>query len=346
MMQYHLGFGFLRQYLLWLHAVSHPWSNSAELWSTKWRDPVIRTTVMCRIMLGAILISPFFVDAKACDGKANDPCGKPTEWSKFETVRLRMTLEGMSTPPSWYVQSSPKNHDLRVDINASGPHSQGSGTILMVEGSVFASKGVELTPGAEIDALDSPVLAVILTSKILSRALPKGPRELSAEKGGIKFEDKSTGIQFATPSAEGFIPPPWSVTGTVKPNSDGSIDFNLVLKYPIENEARAKRDVTMNLSGQLKHNADFQIDDAMPLDGWTVLGVGPIIEKTQNGTRIDYGAKPTKATPRTIADIRKELAKENSPGKPDPTINFAGFWKEKCGDTFGLRIKPVEPAGM
>jgi hypothetical protein len=294
---------------------------------------------------GAILLALLPGLARTCDVKTDDPCGRQTEWNEFETIRLQMAQFGMPTPSIWYVQSSQKNHDLRVDFDSSDPHSQG--TIMMVEGSVFVSKGVELTPGAEIDSLDSPVLAVILTGKVLSRALPGGPSALAGKKQQIKFEDKSTGIQFATPSAEGFISAPWSVTGTVTPNSDGSVDFSLALKYPAENEGHVKKEVTMSLSGNLKHNSDFHIDDAMSLGGWTVLGVGPIVEKTPGGgTRIDYGAKPTATTPTTIADIRKQLAKENSPGEPDPSNNFAGFWKEKCEDTFGLRIKPADQPAM
>ena len=44
---------------------------------------------------------------------------------------------------------------------------------------------------------------------------------------------------------------------------------------------------------------------------------------------------------KTIADIRAAIAVENSPGEVDPSINFAGFWKTNCSDTFGFRIKPV-----
>jgi hypothetical protein len=46
------------------------------------------------------------------------------------------------------------------------------------------------------------------------------------------------------------------------------------------------------LSGSLKHDKTFQLDDDMSLKGWTVLGVGPITETTSSETRFDYGTKP------------------------------------------------------
>ncbi len=102
----------------------------------------------------------------------------------------------------------------------------------------------------------------------------------------------------------------------------------------------------MSLAGQLKYKSDFQIDSNMALEGWSVFGVGQIIEKTNSGTIYDYGAKPYQSVPKTIADIRKAIAIENSPGEPDLSLNLAGFWKESCTDTFGLRMKLVDAPGM
>jgi hypothetical protein len=100
------------------------------------------------------------------------------------------------------------------------------------------------------------------------------------------------------------------------------------------------------LGGNLKHQSDFRLDDSTPLAGWNVFGVGPIVEHTETGTRFDYGAKPVAQQPRTIADVRRQLEIQDSPGQPDLTLNFAGFWKGKCSDDFGLRIKPVDKPGM
>ena len=304
--------------------------------------PNMKHASSCLIVLTFFLLFSGASHGKGCDEKS-DPCGKPTEWNEFETVRLRMTQEGMATPVRWFMQTSRANHDLQVEIDFPDPKKPQRGTLMMVEGTILVSKGIGFSPGREIDSLDSPMLFIILTGKVLSRALPEGPGGLKGNRP-IRHEDKKTGIQFATPSAQGFIPPPWSVAGTVIANSDGSRDFDLVLKWI--GEGATKKPTSMSLAGQLKHKSDFQIDSNMALEGWSVFGVGPIIEKTKSGTIYDYGAKPYKSVPKTIADIRKAIAIENSPGEPDLSLNLAGFWKESCTDTFGLRIKPVDKPGM
>lgn len=295
------------------------------------------------IVLMMLVCANVNVNATDC-GDSVDSCGKQTEWNEFETVRLRMKQEDMPVPASWYMQSSRKNGDLQIDIDIPDIKKPQHGTIMMVEGRTFVSKGVALAAGREIDALDTPLLYVILAGKVLSRALPGGPSGLSG-KQQITHEDKKAGIQFATPSADGFISPPWSVTGFVQRNANQAVDFDLVLTWN-ESAGHGKKTATVALSGQLKHSADFEIDSNLPLEGWTVFGVGPIVEQTNNGKKFDYGATPAKTRPKTIADIRQEIALKNSPGEPDLAVNLAGFWKTECGNTFGLRVKPADKPGM
>jgi hypothetical protein len=303
-------------------------------------------SIFLRTLLIAIFLSAvcFPAIAEDCNEKS-DPCGKQTGWNEFEMVRLRMKQTGIDTPAQWVMRTSRVNFDLQVDIDFPDPKSPQSGTLMMVEGRTLISKGVGFKTGREIDALDVPALYVILTGKVLSRALPDGPEALKGRRA-VMHEDKKVGIQFATPSAQGFIPPPWSVSGTVIANADGSRDFDLVLNWTEEGKANVKRPMTMSLVGQLTHNSDFKLDNNMSLVGWNVFGVGPIVEKAEGATRYDYGAKPMKTIAKTIADIRAAIAIENSPGEPDATRNFAGFWKTACADTFGLRIKPADSPHM
>jgi hypothetical protein len=305
-----------------------------------YRPSQIRTL----LLLGCCLLSSAGTSAEDCTGNS-DPCGKRTEWNEFEAVRLRMTQLDSPGVMSSYLQTSRLNNDLRVDIDITGAEPAQHGTILMVGGRVFVSKGLKLEKGAEIDALDGPVLYTILTTKVLGRALPGGPGNAI---GPQKFahRDEKTGIQFATPSAEGVIPPPWSAAGTVTPKVDGSVDFVFVLKWSAVDENNTSHSLEARLSGTLEHEKNFRLDDGMSLKGWTVLGVGPIMETTSSGTRFDYGTKPATGNPSTIGDIRKQLAAEDFPGKPDLSLNFAGFWKVKCSDGFGLRIKRVDQPGM
>jgi hypothetical protein len=284
------------------------------------------------------------VAAEDCAEKTA-PCGKKTEWNEFETLRLRMTQVGSPGVMGSRLQTSRVNNDLRVDIDITGPEKPQHGTILMVGGRVFVSKGLTLEPGTEIDSLDGPVLYTILTTKVLGRALPAGPGTTTGPQH-FAHRDEKTGIQFATPSAEGFIPPPWSAAGTITPKADRSVDFDFVLKWSAVDDNKAPHPLEARLSGSFEHDKNFRLDDGMSLKGWTVLGVGPIMETTRRGTRIDYGTKPATGNPGSIGDIRQQLVIEDSPGEPDLSKTFAGFWKVKCSDSFGLRIKAVDKPGM
>lgn len=303
-------------------------------------NPQARTLAV----LTSLLICALPAHAGDC-GNDPDPCGKRTGWNDFESMHLQAKAPGTNSTGHYTLRSSRKNGDMEVEIDLRNTKAPQKGTILMVEGAIMVSKGLQFSPGREIDALDEPMLYMILAGKTLSRVLPAGPESIVGKKP-FQHEDRKTGIQFATPSAQGFIPPPWSASGFVQKNADGSVDFDLVVKWHGADQKQADSPTAMVLSGQLKRDADFRIDSSMSLAGWKVFGVGPIVEKAADGTRYDYGATPLVAKPATIADIRNAIALENSPGEVDLTMNFGGFWKEKCTATFGLRIKPVDTPGM
>ncbi len=302
-------------------------------------------TTLLRLTVAMFLVLHISSVVAADCGEKADPCGKKTDWNEFETIRLRMMQKGTSAPINWLMKSSRKNGDLQIDIDHPDPKRPQRGTIMMVEGTTFVSRGIDLPKGSEIDALDGPLLTIIMATKVLSRALPNGPASVTS-KQVVMFEDKKTGVRFATPSADGFIPPPWSASGFVSPNADGSFDFDLTLKWSESDQAKLRHETSVSLVGQLKHNTTFEIDSKMSLDGYKVFGVGAKVEKTANGTKYEYGAKPLSDNPRTIDDIRKAIAIEKYPGKPNLSLNFAGFWKTSCTEGFGLRIKPVGTPGM
>jgi hypothetical protein len=83
----------------------------------------------------------------------------------------------------------------------------------------------------------------------------------------------------------------------------------------------------------------------MLLDEWSVFGLGVQTRKEGNGTVYDYGAVPTTATYKRVADVRKKIARDDYPGEPDSSKNFTGFWKENCEEAFGLQIMPYSKDG-
>jgi len=136
------------------------------------------------------------------------------------------------------------------------------------------------------------------------------------------------------------------VSGTIAPQSNRSYAFDLSVKWSETDAAHGAHPVEVQLKGELAHQNNFRIDDNLSLDDWSVFNLGKRTVHLQDRTIVDYGTKPMAQRPRTVADIRRQLADEDFGGTPDLTLKLAGFWKRNCSDSFGLRISPVDTPGM
>ncbi len=299
-----------------------------------------------RFGLAALFSIVFFFGFTAFNSFAepgNNACGKPTPWSDFNVFTLKVTSPDVAGYySSWRGQFDKASNDMQIE----GETSEGSATktekILVVGGRVLAMRGNLATPGYEIDALDGPVLQYQLLVRLLGAAVPDGAAGL---KGVLTIDHSSekTGIQYATPSAQGFIPPPWRAKGTVKVAAPDVIEYELALTAVVEGKRASEGGrKTINFSGRLWKLADARLDDSMALDGWTFFWIGPYTKKVHGGTIYDYGATPVPKVYKTVAriraDIRNKKEADNYPGYRDPSKDLTGFWKESCDETFGLQI--------
>lgn len=273
-----------------------------------------------------------------------DPCGKPTPWNDFNVVDLKMSVPNSPEYATYNSQIDKETNDIQVDVDTSDGKETKKGKILMVGGRVMATKGPITVPGYEIDALDAAILQQVLVIRLLGASMPNGP----SEKGNhqIDFSNQKTGIQFATPSAQGFIAPPWNVKGEVRVLGGDVVEYSLALTSGTKGKpADQGREYPANFTGKLSKKATAKINDETSLDGWNLYGVGVQTRKEGNATAYDYGAAPATTTYKTVADIRKKLAEDNYPGESDTSKNFTGFWKEKCEEAFGLQIMPYGTDG-
>jgi hypothetical protein len=202
-----------------------------------------------------------------------------------------------------FLQSSRTSGDFQLDVDLADPARAQHGTIMMVAGRVMLSKGLTLPPGAALSALDRPLLMYALLSATLSRVLPAGPgATVSPQK--ISHVDTSVGMSYATAGAKGYVPPPWSVEGSLRPTGNRSFAFDLILKWSASQSGGA---MALALQGTLQHPSDFHLDDSMEVTGFDVFSL-----EYQSG----YVAKPMNDPPKTIGDIRRQLT---SPAKaPNP----------------------------
>jgi hypothetical protein len=268
------------------------------------------------------------------EGPCKDPCGTPTVWSDLNVFELRMTVPGQPGDAFWRGRFDEQSHDIQIEVETSDGKTVTKGKILMVGGRVMAVQGPVTEPGYEIDALDAAVLEQQLVVRLLGKVLSGGP---PAKQGvqKINHREEKDGIQVVTPSAGGVIQAPWSVSGEVSVVAPDVVEYRLTLTVAGPNSVQAG---DTSFAGKLSRSQSAKIDDAMPLDQWTLLGVGVQIRKEANATAYDYGAGPINTKYKTVADIRKKIAQDDYAGEPDRSKNFTGFWKEDCEQAFGLQI--------
>jgi hypothetical protein len=230
-------------------------------------------------------------------------CEQTSQWGDFESVRLHAAQTAVPTMDST-LQFSPASGDFQIDIDTADSKQPQHGKIVMIAGRVMLSKGLTLIPGAELSALDPPLLMYALVSSTLSRVLPAGPNGTGSRQK-ISHVDTAVGIPYASAGARGHIPPPWSVEGSLRPTGMGTFEFDLVLKWN-GTAAGKSQPITLNLQGTLAHQTGFHLDDSMDITDFSAYTLD---------YQAGYTAKPMLHPPRTIGEIRRQIAPETkAPG--------------------------------
>jgi hypothetical protein len=247
-----------------------------------------------------LLLNASSSDAKDCSRQTTgDICVAGSPWSDFTQFRVQSRGAGSSGTTTWTTHG---RGDFSVDIEDGGPT---HGTIIVVGGRALLMKDVPHESGDEIDTLDGSVLVHQLVMTLLDQAFPKGPSSVGVS-APIKIDQKKRAISIATPSAEGRFAAPWTLTGTARRDGD-RIEYDLQFVFP----ANASRE-TVAFSGFWEYAPVPPLDDHMSLDGWTVHWLTPMTSASEQGTILDYGAKPTSEQWADLAALRKYMSDESS----------------------------------
>ena len=241
-------------------------------------------TIARKWIAGGVIAAASAGAMAAC--KDDPECDPPSAWRDFTEVTLNVTQIGSKSTATYHALFDFAKNDLMIDVDVRDPEAGMHGIVAMVGGRVMISRGVFLERGYEIDAIDGPVLTVRLVETVLGRVLPAGPGSLTADKVAFDYAGKA-GVKFATPSASGRLELPWNAKGTARKSKAGSIDFMFDLA---SGEKGKPGFVQTRVIGSLAMSNAPVFADAMPLDGWTIYGVGAY---------------------KTIADIRAYIAKQD-----------------------------------
>lgn len=276
--------------------------------------------------------------ATACDG-SNPSASNLSAWEEFNAFELKTTKPGTSDYASYHGEFDQKSSDIQIEVEILEAGKTIKGKILMIGGRVMATQGPITEPGYEIDALDAAVLQQQLAVRLLAEAIPEGPAAVSG-KQQINHKSETQGVCFATPSAEGYIPPPWQLTGFIKNAPRGGVQYEMrLVSGTSEKSSKQASAYDLTFNGRLSKVLTARIDDSMSLADWNLFGVGVQTRETKGGTVFDYSSAPATEPYQTVAHVRRKLAQDDYPGEPDLSKNFTGFWKEDCDEPFGLQIK-------
>jgi len=196
-----------------------------------------------------------------------------------------------------------KGGDARIEASGLAGGQSYSGTLMLISGSRMLTKDVPISPGAEIDALDGPVLQVRLVLELLARAFPGGPGTLTSPRV-IDVSEPTNAISVNTQSAGGEFRAPWTLKGTARPDAAGK-SFDLAF-------VAAGDEQPIKIGGSWSDAAKPPgLPDSFSVEGWRVFALGPHSRPSKSGGTIyEYGAQEILKKFATLGEVRRDAVKQ------------------------------------
>lgn len=278
------------------------------------------------------------------------------EWIHPTHSSLELSGQDGEIIASWTYDVA-SNNDVVIAAEQFFNNKSEVGEVMLIGGLAIAVRGLTLTPPWQIQVLDVPLTSLMHVETMLARAFPGGPQTVQGTRC-LRIEERVEPLSVTTPSAEAHFQPPWSIDGSVSRNSDDVIFFDLIF-----------RDVKLGKSARFVGSWTSaagrpEIPDETSLVGWNVLRLGPREAEYEDGAIFDFGASPVDEGFKTVGELRATLSTESdaaaiprtTPTRPpvetsgltsltvesrliaDEAHPLVGFWRENCGNDFGLAV--------
>jgi hypothetical protein len=242
---------------------------------------------------------------------ARSPAGLAVDgspWFGLGQATLMLEDETLGYQANWVFEIGPGAQELRLAKDERHGTTSVRGTLLVLGGAAMLSRGIELTPGEETEAVGGPALILELSLRVLERAFPQGPESVG-KKSRFALREEHQAIQLVSPLSGGAFQAPWTARGWAGRAADGAVSFRFRL---VSGSARRPEgDYRVRVTGSWRRlDPPPRSPDDMPLAGWDIhlLGVRP--------TR-DEGAQPD---PRalderyqTLGELRRAIGRATLP---------------------------------
>lgn len=260
--------------------------------------------ILPRIASASIVVAAMLFTAipvNACDPQ--DICASDSLWYRATAVTLSVTdlMSGHRSQLKFVIRD-----DLNIAIEGESAKNGETihGKVMLIGGRFLLTKGVDSKEGEAIDALDGCLLPYQLLATALSQAYPDGPDSIQGSKS-VDIKEELRGIRIATQSAEGYYPPPWSLSGSTERVDARTIAFSLVFKV-LDPKSRAES----KFEGRWQKAVHLPVfDPHMSLEGWEEYNLGRYSTQQNNVKIIDYTTKAVAARFSTLGDAQKSLKK-------------------------------------
>lgn len=199
---------------------------------------------------------------------------------------------------NWQIAFDHQSNSVKIDKDDLFNSHRLQGSLIVLEGHTLLSKGLDLKPGYEIDALDTPVLMTQLLLSLLQKAVATDPASLKGQFI-VQHQENTIPIRVATKSASALFQAPWQVNGELNKHANQNILFQLEFQTSLAKDIPYR----VYMSGKLNHHATPPIKEDMSLQGWTIYSLGP-----ETAGQYSYGAKKINSSASTINELRKELS--------------------------------------
>jgi hypothetical protein len=259
----------------------------------------------CYVMalLCGIIIAPAYADDAA------------SAWYRAGHVLLNVTDSHGLLRASWRFDRA-SNGDIRVVKQEQHGIVSSVGSVMSVCGDqALLFDGLVPPKGREMDELNTPILLLQLTLKLLAHALPAGPQTVTQETM-INIEDAKHPIQVhkGTSVRRDFLSP-WRANGFVTVRGQGTLDFKIHFVYKESGGA----DATADLDGEWRQPSDMpSLDNAFSLENWHVYRVNTVLNFVAGRGQFDSVVVPQPLRFKTVGALRSHIEQGWSPSLAEP----------------------------
>jgi hypothetical protein len=251
---------------------------------------------MPRVRLGISMAAAAAILWAAPRMAAGPEPGRPSAW--FSPRKATVTLVSGAGAPraNLSVEALAPAGDSAIVLET-GDGTRSSRVEMYVIGNRYwLVRGVVPTQGYELETLNEPVLTMQLVLTLLDWAAPGGPAAVPKPTPVHRKELIRT-ITVEALGSSGRYPPPLALDGTLSPDGDRRIHFDL--RFATEPEGRRQ---VLSLSGEWDGAPMARhLSDEMEIDDFRVYALDA--RRNAEGTVIDQGARRITGV-RTIGELR------------------------------------------